>query len=383
MTSLYLTEAGCRQRRQRLFDSINADWVVVTSPLALSYFSAFRASPFTFHSQNGAAALLICRDGSAVLFADNLHEGFARQAFATELVLPTWYCCVNAAPHRGVFLWDAVYERLRRVAPGTLAIEGTAVPNRLIAGLFESDSTYGLEEIDRKLHRLRRRKDPDEIAQITECLRIASIGVEAGRQSIRPGMTEIQAYHLVHEACCTAAGQTVELYGDFASGPRCEQGGGAATSRTIEAGDLVLLDFSVVLAGYRGDFANTFVCGSPPTDHQRTWFDACLSAMHAGEQRLRPGVAASDVHAAVRSAFTRLGLDGFFPHHAGHGVGLGHPDSPFLVPESDEVLETGDVVTLEPGLYAPGQGGMRFERNYVITDTGMTTISTHTLSIEQ
>ena len=80
------------------------------------------------------------------------------------------------------------------------------------------------------------------------------------------------------------------VYGDFVSGPRCEQGGGPPSSRIIQPGDLVLLDFSVVIDGYRGDFCNTFVSGGHATARQRELYEACFAAMQAGESKLRAGV---------------------------------------------------------------------------------------------
>ena len=93
-------------------------------------------------------------------------------------------------------------------------------------------------------------------------------------------------------------------------------------------------------------------------------------------------MAARDVYAAVRKPLAERGLAEAFPHHAGHGIGLGHPEAPFLVPESDETLQAGDVVTLEPGVYVKGQGGMRYERNYLVTDRGCESLSDHRIEID-
>jgi Xaa-Pro aminopeptidase len=85
----------------------------------------------------------------------------------------------------------------------------------------------------------------------------------------------------------------------------------------------------------------------------------------------------------VRGHFASLKLDHAFTSHSGHGLGLGHPEPPYFVPESDETLVAGDVVALEPGLYIEGVGGMRYERNYLITPDGFETLSNHALRIEQ
>jgi Xaa-Pro aminopeptidase len=144
----------------------------------------------------------------------------------------------------------------------------------------------------------------------------------------------------------------------------------------------VLLDFSVVIDGYRGDFCNTFACGGRPTPRQRELYEACFSAMQAGEEYLRPGNPCRDVHMAVRSTLAQRNLADYFPHHAGHGVGLGHPEAPFIVPESSETLAVGDLVTLEPGVYLPGVAGMRYERNYLITAAGYELLSDHPIQID-
>ncbi len=151
----------------------------------------------------------------------------------------------------------------------------------------------------------------------------------------------------------------------------------------IEPGDLLLLDFSVVVSGYRGDFTNTFAVGGGPTPRQVALFEACVQALNAGEARLRPGTPARDVDAAVRDQFASLGLESYFPTHSGHGLGLGHPEPPYFVRASDETIQLGDVVAIEPGLYVDGVGGMRFERNYRITANGFETLSNHELRIKQ
>jgi Xaa-Pro aminopeptidase len=104
--------------------------------------------------------------------------------------------------------------------------------------------------------------------------------------------------------------------------------------------------------------------------------------MQAGERKLRPGVPCRDVHDAVNRAFAERSLADYFPHHAGHGIGLSHPEAPFIVPGSSETLAAGDVVTLEPGLYLPGVAGMRYERNYAITPSGRESLSDHPITID-
>ena len=104
-------------------------------------------------------------------------------------------------------------------------------------------------------------------------------------------------------------------------------------------------------------------------------------AMAAGEKELRAGAACATVYAAVRDVFDRVGVAEHFPHHAGHGLGLAHPEPPFIVRHANETLLAGDVVTLEPGLYVAGVGGIRIEHNYLITDGGYERLSNHVIAL--
>jgi Xaa-Pro aminopeptidase len=105
--------------------------------------------------------------------------------------------------------------------------------------------------------------------------------------------------------------------------------------------------------------------------------------MAAGEKELRAGAACLNVYEAVRGAFDRAGVAEHFPHHAGHGLGLTHPEAPYFVRHATETLLAGDVVTLEPGLYVEGVGGIRIEHNYLVTATGFERLSHHTITLER
>ena len=145
----------------------------------------------------------------------------------------------------------------------------------------------------------------------------------------------------------------------------------------------MLIDLSIVLGGYRCDVANTFRCGAAPTDAQRHLHQLCMEAMEAGLGQLRHGSSAAEVDAAARGCFERAGVAADFPHHTGHGIGLGHPEAPFLLPESRDHLVAGNVVTIEPGLYSAESGGMRFERNILITEGTPEILTGHLLSMDQ
>ena len=255
----------------------------------------------------------------------------------------------------------------------------------MVEGLRATRPRIEIVDLDPIIRPLRRAKDADEIEVLRSAMRAGEAGQAAALAQMKPGMTELDAYLIVQYAAIKELGEPVIIYGDFASGPRCAtEKGGPPTSRRIERGDLLLLDFSVVVAGYRCDFTNTFAVGAGPTSRQRELFEACVAALRAGESSLKAGVPARAVDAAVRGHFESLGLAHLFTSHSGHGIGLGHPEPPYFVPESRRYRRGGRRCRrLEPGLYLEGVGGMRFERNYRVTSDGFQTLSNHEIRIAQ
>jgi Xaa-Pro aminopeptidase len=211
------------------------------------------------------------------------------------------------------------------------------------------------------------------------CMRATEAGHDWARWNVRAGMTELDVYGGMAAACVKAAGMPAIVYGDFAVSPGPERRGGPPTDRVVCEGDMMILDFSVVLFGYRSDFTNTLVVGREPTPDQQRLYDLCMQALAAGEGELRGGASCQKVYTAVRDAFG--GMAEYFPHHAGHGLGLTHPEAPFIVRHATETLEAGDIVTLEPGLYVEKIGGIRIEHNSAITETGYERLSNHTIAL--
>jgi Xaa-Pro aminopeptidase len=106
-----------------------------------------------------------------------------------------------------------------------------------------------------------------------------------------------------------------------------------------------------------------------------------MAAMAAGEKELRAESACLTVYQAVRGVFEKANIADSFVHHAGHGLGITHPEDPYLVRGATQTLVTGDVITLEPGLYIDGIGGIRIEHNYLITPAGYERLSNHIISL--
>ncbi|MGL5094794.1 MAG: M24 family metallopeptidase, partial [Planctomycetia bacterium] len=368
-----------------LWDSLGEtpDWIVVVAPRHLTYLCGYYPSPFVFRAVHSQAVLILGRDGSSTLVVDNMCKMFAEQAHVDRVETATWYQGKTSAGPRSEVLMAAVHAYMAAHCPGVhFGYEPSRLPTGLFRQLREPRGRLTLTDVEPTLHRLQRAKDADEVAAIRASLAAISTGMEAARRELKPGMTELQAFELIQLAALEAHGEQAEIYGDFVSGPRCETKGGPPSKRVIEPGDLVLLDFSVVVQGYRGDVANTFACGGPPTSAQRDLAAASLEALAAAEKLLKPGASCRAIDAAGRGYFAARGMADAFKSHLGHGLGLGHPDAPYIVPESTDELVVGDVVTLEPGQYLEGVGGVRYEHNYLITPTGYETLSHHLLTID-
>jgi Xaa-Pro aminopeptidase len=379
-----LTAQGCATRRERLRAAVptGCDFLLVGSPEHLIYLADFAPSPFVFRTAEWGALLLIEPD-RATLIADDMLGPFAASAHVDERFTPTWYDGDHSAPERRGLLVRSALQRLASVPGRRVGVELASVPSGVVEGLRAARPDLEVLLITPVFRPLRRSKDRDEIEALNRSMRAGEAAHAVALARVEPGMSELEVYNLVAAVANTAAGLRTLVYGDFASGPRtATDKGGPPTARRVEAGDLMLIDFSVVIDGYRGDFTNTFAVAGAPTDAQRRLFDACVAALEAGESKLRPGTPAREVDAAVRAAFAARDLESAFPHHSGHGIGLGHPEPPYFVRDSSDTVRLGDVVTLEPGLYVEGVGGMRYERNYLITSDGFELLSHHQIRIQ-
>lgn len=388
-----LSQAGCLARRERLWARIpeRFEWVLIADPRHIYYLSNFWVNPLSF-SGGERGLLLLERNGGATLLADNFTRRSAvGQPFVDQEVIEQWYDHQHSVINRDHALLAAVKTISERLYGRIGAVEAEWMPLAAweILGLDHEIHTLrqrgtGVSDtvdLGSLLRELRRNKFPDETELLLECMRAGAAGLEQARKIVRPGISEWDVYREIHAAVLGVTGRPAQIYGDFrATNGQTPKAGGPPTGYVLQSGDLLILDYSVVLDGYRSDFTNT-LCVGDPTEAQELLFSLCNAAMAHGVSILRAGTAARDVHRVVMQVFTEAGYGQFFPHHAGHGLGLGHPEPPILVPLSEDILQAGDVVTLEPGLYVPDVGGIRIEHNYQITETGSVCLSQHEIAL--
>jgi Xaa-Pro aminopeptidase len=155
-----------------------------------------------------------------------------------------------------------------------------------------------------------------------------------------------------------------------ASGPNAARPHHRPGPRRIEAGDLVVIDVGARLDGYGSDMTRTVVVGRDPDDDQSRWWEAVREAQAAGVAAVVPGAEVRAVDAACRQVLERHGLGGAFVHGTGHGIGLEIHEDPFVNGRSVGILRPGLVITVEPGVYLPGLGGVRIEDSLVVTSDG-------------
>jgi Xaa-Pro aminopeptidase len=355
-----LTAEGCRARRQRFVQRLGATQsVVLADPLHLRYFANFYVDPISSSADFGGL-LVIGPDGHATLFHDHKLPKSVEAAEVDERKPLTWYTGQEpeTAPRR-------------LVLRPALETHGGRIHDSLADPL--SPQVYDI------VSKMRRQKDPDEVALLKVCMGACDAGHAWGRAHIKPGMSELDVYAGVAAAVYAALGHWAVVYGDFTVSVGAKKRGGPPTPHKLEAGEFFILDYSVIVQGYRSDFTNTICVGGRPTADQQKLMDLSLRALAAGANELKAGVTCQHVYDAMCTAFGDMAEH--FTTHGGHGLGISHPEPPYIVRHSTETLLAGDVVTLEPGLYVDGVGGLRIEHNYLITESGSEQLSNHTIAL--
>lgn len=231
--------------------------------------------------------------------------------------------------------------------------------------------TRGIKLIPAKdcVEHLRLRKDKKEVRLLRRGAKVNGEALAEASRGLRPGVREVDAAFELEAAMRRrgASGAAFDII--VASGPRSALPHGVASDRKMRKGDLITIDYGAVIEGYHADTTRVFSLGRPSSKGRKI-FDVVLEAQIAAVEAVRPGVTGDEVDAVARRIITEAGFAKNFGHGTGHGVGLEIHEGPRLALGVKEVLEPGMVVTVEPGIYLPGWGGVRIEDMVLVTEKG-------------
>lgn len=255
-------------------------------------------------------------------------------------------------------LYVSLCEDLADAGVKALAIEESVAYGRF---RFVSERFSGnVLVVDQWVEEVRQSKEPEEVARIRAAQELTDRAFEHILDMVRPGAVERDIALELEVFMRKAGSDGVAFAPIVASGENSSRPHAHASHRAIQAGDFVKMDFGARVDGYCADMTRTVVVGTASARH-REIYDAVLAANLAGIAALRPGVPGASVDAAARSVLEAAGFGEYFGHGLGHGVGLDVHELPSVGPRATKSLVPGSVVTIEPGVYVPGFGGVRIE----------------------
>lgn len=226
-----------------------------------------------------------------------------------------------------------------------------------------------LREAPEKVASLRARKDASELGEMRKAALLASTVVNDAIRLLKPGVRELEIsaeieYQMRKRGASGPAFETIVAFGQRSALPHARP-----TSKRLKKGELVVLDLGAILNRYCSDITRTVFVGKAPTNVRR-WYGAVLEAQRAAIASVAAGRTCSEVDAAARGVLAAHRLDSYFVHSTGHGLGLEVHEDPRLAKGQKTQLASGNVVTIEPGVYMAGVGGIRIEDDVVVQQHG-------------
>ncbi len=309
---------------------------------------------------SGSSALVIVTARECVLITDFRYATQVQDEVASVVT-------VRIEP---TSLWTGVWA----VLPGMSGVERVGfesahLVHRDFQRLLEQGARWQWRPVVDLVETLRVQKDAGEIAHIERAIAIAQRALEATLPKIRAGLTEMQAAGLLEHALRDAGSEGYPFATIVASGPRSALPHAQAAHRVLERGDWVLIDFGAISEGYCADITRTVVLGRA-SDEQREVYGIVREANERASGALRVGMAGMAADALAREYIDARGFGEAFGHSLGHGIGLEVHEAPRLARTAEALLPSGAVVTIEPGIYRPGWGGVRIEDNVLLLDSG-------------
>ena len=357
-----LTPEGCRDRQNRLRGKLNADGidaVVLSDHIEIYYLTGLLLSAFP-------AFLFFETDGGSWLAA-HTEEG---DALVDDRITYEWHKMSTMNPDPLRLLNGAVSSRLLGGAPVSCIGWQEEGLERLLAETVDarlSPDTWA--PVDDLLAGLHKRKESDELALLRKSIEVDLAAYTRAQEVIEPGVNELDVLAEAQQAAMSAAGEVVYHGGDYQAGVI----GGTARDRKIEAGELYIIDAQSTYRGYWSDLARTFAVGGAPTDLQESVYEHLAGILNDVPGLVRPGESATALWKTI---------DARIREHAHLAdSGLIH-EAPDINRDRDAVFEVGDVFSCEPGAYSNDlRSGIRLENTFLITPTGVETLSEYPLNL--
>jgi Xaa-Pro aminopeptidase len=341
--------------------TLDADAAIVTHSASRRYFTGF---PDIDHAPDESSGFLLVTDQDAVLYTSPTNIPWAEGSVRAP---------VSATP------WERPWpkflgELLQKTGVKRAAFEDGAMTVADHTAITAAAGSVELVPAGTAFHLVRARKDDEELASISRAASITDAAFLAATANLTPGVTERELAWRIELAMRELGADGPGFPTIVASGPFGARPHHDPTDRPIETGEPIVIDMGAMVDGYSADLTRTIVVGQPPAKFEAR-YNTVLAAQTAALAAIKPGMTGRDADAIARDALVAAGEEEHIIHGLGHGVGLLVHEFPSLGENSDDVLQPGHVVTVEPGIYFEGWGGIRIEDLCVVTETGVDILS--------
>src|SRR5579872_3112791 len=343
-----------KSRQERLrhgFGANRLDGLLVTHLPNIRYLCGF----------TGSSGVLVIDEERSVFFTDGRYTSQANAEVQGARVTISRKAALMATGE-----WLAS-RRKKKLTIGVESEHLTVADSAKLEGAFKSK--IKLRPTWSMVERLRMVKDSEEIEHLRAAVILGASLFDTAVETIRPGVKEVDVAAEMEYAARRQGAEGMSFETIIASGPRSALPHGRASAAAILSGGFVVCDFGVILTGYCSDMTRTVHVGKL-TPESRRMYQAVHEAQQAALDAVRPGVSVGRVDRAARKSLQISGLGRNFTHSTGHGVGLEIHEAPRIAKGQREILRPGMVITIEPGAYVPGRGGVRIEDMVVVTESG-------------
>jgi Xaa-Pro aminopeptidase len=348
-------------RVRGLLAELGVDAILISHPANRHHLSGF---PDEDHAPDETAGILLISEREAKLFVSPTNLPWALASSGPGIEVVGWERPWQTS--LGKHLQEQGYRRV--------AFEDRALIVADHTGIKEAAEGVELVPAGVAVHRLREIKDAEEIARIRRAAQITDQALQQVLAQLKPGTTEKQLVWMLESTLRDLGADGPAFSTGVGAGPHGARPHHSATDRPIEEGEPIVIDMGARVAGYCADLTRTVVLGEP-TPLFRERYNLVLSAQQAALEAIRPGISGKEADSAARDVIEAAGAGEAFFHGLGHGVGLLIHEAPSLGQASEDMLQPGQIVTVEPGVYFDGWGGIRIEDLAVVTESGIEILS--------